>query len=341
MKKRILVIDNDKNYSNMLVGWLRDLDYEPTACASLEEAKERIAQEYYHVLMVDIRMKDDSDPDDFSGFQIIQNENYRSIPKIISTSHREAAFHEMWGDQVTNREDVYFISKSDDSQVRRGLLEQVFAKVEDDFDLRFRFNERTAVSFYHLTSHLFTQEPTERLPAYSVIFEALLRRIFHGNRQVTLNRIYCVEKDTLTMSAYCYGSGLVVQPTGYLVHFGRREVVSEGVKRNPRQVQYHPQSQPLLGNPSTLAETHGLAAVAYEFLNVELEGVQTLEQVIGETNHEQLRSLLSTLKETYFDNLHPRSAKKRPVKDLAIYYDELLTQTHGNNLLKRLEQNIG
>lgn len=84
-QRRILVIDNDQDYSTTLKRWFEIQQYQVLTAVSLNIAKQLLHTTSVHLIITDMRVTDDTDSKDISGL-IFAREFAPTIPKIILTS---------------------------------------------------------------------------------------------------------------------------------------------------------------------------------------------------------------------------------------------------------------
>ncbi|MCA9988333.1 MAG: hypothetical protein KDE59_28695 [Anaerolineales bacterium] len=332
MQKRILVIDNHAKDRESLGRWLTQLGYSPTLCGSIPEARELLARDYYHAVTIDMRMRDDSSPDDYSGFEIIQDPAYEHLPKIISTSYRESAFKDEWGSEITNRADIYYMGKLDPQENRRRTLQNVFRQIRDDFALRIHFSSRDVVSFRHLAAFQFNQRQADQIEVLATMLEALLRRLFRGHLQVTIDRLFCLDSETVTLSVYTYSDGPIITPVPNIVVIGRADVVRADVRGFPGELLQGAQQNTFLGLPSELEVIGELAAVSYRFSTHDPENVRTLSRFIQQHRRADVETVLTALCTDKLSRLHSRSFAQRDSQAVVDFYEARLAQLTDSDL---------
>src|SRR5437899_7739703 len=77
----ILIVDDDEHWCKELVGLLQKNGFDAEAACSVSQALERMSTTLYHILILDIRMKDDSDNKD--GIQLLRELEERGLNKAI------------------------------------------------------------------------------------------------------------------------------------------------------------------------------------------------------------------------------------------------------------------
>ena len=92
MKKKILFIENNDNFRISNAKLLRLKGYDVTEAPTLEAAEDLLKQFFFHMLICDLRMRDDDDKLDITGLELARDSSFRGIPKIILTAYAEKEF---------------------------------------------------------------------------------------------------------------------------------------------------------------------------------------------------------------------------------------------------------
>src|SRR5262245_15922281 len=87
MKKRILLVDNDFDFAETWAGVLKDGGYDAIIATSAEEADEILTRTWVHLMIIDVRLRDETDRKDTSGLIFAKKEEYRYVSKIILTKY--------------------------------------------------------------------------------------------------------------------------------------------------------------------------------------------------------------------------------------------------------------
>lgn len=82
MKRKILIIDDDKDLSMIVQDMLEDYGYQTTLAQSAEEAYEKMAADSYHLVLLDINLPQSS------GFEVCQELRKISTVPVIFASAR-------------------------------------------------------------------------------------------------------------------------------------------------------------------------------------------------------------------------------------------------------------
>jgi DNA-binding NtrC family response regulator len=86
LRKRILFIDNDRDFLNTRTEFLVLAGYHVTKAYSVAEAEQQLQTGLFHLAIVDLRLVDDDRPEDESGLEFARREELRALPKIILTN---------------------------------------------------------------------------------------------------------------------------------------------------------------------------------------------------------------------------------------------------------------
>jgi len=86
LRKKILLADNSEEYRRSLFGYLDLEEYDYEEAGTPELAFEMLASEEFDLALVDLRMRDDNDPNDMRGLEIAKRAASMEIPCIIVTA---------------------------------------------------------------------------------------------------------------------------------------------------------------------------------------------------------------------------------------------------------------
>lgn len=84
--KRILLADNLVEYRRSVIGFLTLEGYAVAEVGTPEEAQEKLELEDFDLVLADLRMRDDDDPNDMGGLEIAKFASQCGIPCIIVTA---------------------------------------------------------------------------------------------------------------------------------------------------------------------------------------------------------------------------------------------------------------
>lgn len=85
-RTKILLADNSAEYRRSVIGFLELVDYEVVESGTLEDAQGKMETEKFHLVLADLRMRDDNDPNDMYGLEIAKFASACGIPCIIVTA---------------------------------------------------------------------------------------------------------------------------------------------------------------------------------------------------------------------------------------------------------------
>ena len=87
MKHVILLADNDDDLRETYKELLENQGYEVVEASTPEDAQEKLRLSTIDLAIIDIRLRDDDDPRDESGFDLVLEETYPLLPTILLTGY--------------------------------------------------------------------------------------------------------------------------------------------------------------------------------------------------------------------------------------------------------------
>ncbi len=85
-KKRILLVDSSMEYRRSVRGFLELEGYLVEEAATQKEALDKLQTIQFDLMLVDVRLRDEDDPNDLSGLEIAKEASGLDIPTILVTS---------------------------------------------------------------------------------------------------------------------------------------------------------------------------------------------------------------------------------------------------------------
>lgn len=85
-KARILIVDNDPDYPKSLKAFFELEGFEVVVAGSLEEGLKALQEAAPDLVISDLRLVNDGDPEDISGFEILKAARERNLPRILTSS---------------------------------------------------------------------------------------------------------------------------------------------------------------------------------------------------------------------------------------------------------------
>ncbi|MCU0488835.1 MAG: phosphotransferase [Anaerolineales bacterium] len=188
-RKRILFVENQPDKIDALLWYLRDRGYIVEVIVSLPEARKALTRGWWPLAVIDVRLIDDLDDQDFSGLDLVTRQSDRSICKIILTSYpspqamRAALVH--YPDQLPPAVD--FISKLDPGET---VVQQIIDALEHRSGINWNL-EVNGLTVYQEMAAWLSANPAD--PAFQPGSAAdmelecadLLGKLLPGRRMVT------------------------------------------------------------------------------------------------------------------------------------------------------------
>lgn len=131
MKRKILIIDDDKDLSMIVQDMLEDYGYQTTLALSAEEAYEKMAADSYHLILLDINLPESS------GFEVCQELRKVSTVPIIFASARTSE-----NDKVTGLD-----MGADDYLAKPYSLKELLSRVNSLLRRTYGFSEEDSTYY--------------------------------------------------------------------------------------------------------------------------------------------------------------------------------------------------
>lgn len=290
MRKKLLVVDNDSDYLEACADFLKLAGYEVMSAASAEEAERIMTDSWVHLVVIDVRLRDNKDLRDISGISLAKKMPYRRIPKIMLTR---------WPDYDQVRKAlgpaleglppaVDFISKLEGETALLGAIEkalETYSRINEALDIR--FDEQSRLSFQQLADLINPGLERPQAASRADELEDLFRQAFQIEQLIRINHLYWQSDGRVALRVHAFTDG---QPqVSLFVVCGRESLIAEEAKRasnfaaNTAGLQ-----RTLLKNSETV--TH-FGLNVYTLAGADLENVSSLvelyrgghEKAIGKT----------------------------------------------------------
>jgi DNA-binding response OmpR family regulator len=264
----ILLAENDPDFCNILADFLTEAGYRVTTAGNPEQTIAKLQSDYFHLAILDMRLRDDLDNKDRTGLQIAKTVAL-ALPKLILT-------------KFPHHEDVVEVMKprpeglpaAVDYLDKKKRLPDILTAIEEAVAKHLQFNwelvidsEAPTLSVAHLVHALDVTVTPAGLDQRKEEIIDLLRHLFHEYAQVTLHHILLAATDCLHLAVHAHTeSGATAQ---FVLACGQVDAVKEMAARYeaalPRRVRQArlPQGE--------IAETVHFAAVAYQIVAPPLE----------------------------------------------------------------------
>jgi len=262
MNKKVLIIDNNRDFLETRGERLYAQGYQVYRATSLQQAEQILQQVWIHVLIVDIRMRDDNDDKDVSGLVLAKKDAYRSIPKVILTRYPTFEYvREALGPVVEGLPPaVAFIAKQEGPEVMLHAVEQAFDKhVRINWNLTINWEQ---LSLHHLVNLIEPALDSTRLLDRAAELEDLFRKLFYDKTQITIGRLFAKEPGQVILEVVAFAE--MGSEAQVVVSCGRRPRIKDEAARYE---QFAPKE---VGIGSTdkekLVETSHFAATIYTLI---------------------------------------------------------------------------
>lgn len=335
-RKRVLYADNSHDYLDARSEFLERKGYQVIKAYSPAEAEQILERENIHLAILDIRLVDDNDDSDISGFLLAKDERYKRVPKIIVTGYpafevvREASGLNIGGKPIA----LAYLAKEEGPEALIEAVNLAFEKVVGiNWKLRTVWDEMGLLSFPYLTRLLESSlDPALLAPRNSELSD-LFRKLFPTDEQISITRLYWLRDGCACLTLFALNEGSSRQA---IMIIGRWEAVNE----------QHRRAEQVLGKESTLfaksafAESLHYAGLAYAIPDSGGDPLQTGPTFFHEAGDKNGRIALENLFKQTLHSWHQLERSEISRADLgAIYRDRLgiLTQPES---IKEAQRNV-
>lgn len=292
MRKSLLFADNDPDFLDTRSEELERAGFEVLKASSVEQAEQILQDKYVHLLITDLRLRDDSDDRDTTGLTLAKKKAYHSIPKIILTRFPGYEHvREALGPALNALPPaVDFVAKQEGPKVLVQSVNDAFTKyVRINWNLTIRCGAQ--LSFFHLVDQITPEIDRVQLSDRADELEDLFRCLFYDSSQVTISRLLTWREKRVILVVFAFSKeGIESQ-----------YVVSCGYKQDIQAEEDHYQTFVPKGGGrgSTVrfksAETPHFAATAYLLTDGVLGETTTLTQFYRDSPAEMVMQALSQL----------------------------------------------
>lgn len=304
--KLVLLADNKDDFRNTRAEFLERAGFRVLQARSVSEATSILQSAWLHVAVLDIRLRNDDDPDDTSGLELAKTPSYRHIPKVILTAFPSYEYvRTVLGPSLDGLPSaVNFISKAEDPQAMIDAVQEAFLEyLGINWDLVVHWGERCLWTFANLAALLTPDADAIRLADQANELEDLLRRLFFKSDQITLDRVFWRTDGRLAFSILAYAQGIPDKQA--VVTCGRIDLVS----RERENLVKLGLSAPSAGNPHLVnyAETLRFGANCYELVGSNLETIKTFDEFFSQGTTREVNASLDRLVQTCLQPWHRQS----------------------------------
>ncbi|MAU01140.1 MAG: hypothetical protein CL608_28690 [Anaerolineaceae bacterium] len=229
-KQSLLLVDNVQSYLDVQAQSLIEEGYRVFKAESIDRANQLLQEKRVHLVISDIRMEDETHPEDVSGLLWAQNKKYRSIPKIILTAYPKDHISEALKLILDERANIVdFVTKPDGPEVLHRAISKAFSeKIKINWELIIRWNPTYSPN--HLISLIQPSTDPFLFEERAKEIEDLIRQLFYNFKQVTLGRILSTLPGHVILEVFAYNA--LDKETQYVISIGRRSLVVNERKRS-------------------------------------------------------------------------------------------------------------
>lgn len=282
--KRILFVDNEPLKIGAIVRTVGSLGYDVAVIDDLDEAREALTGQWWHLAVVDIRLVDEQNDKDFSGLDLVTQETDPVIPKLILTAYPsvEAAVEALKHYPGQLPPAVDFVAKLDplDRIVDR-IVTAVEGRARINWDLEVDF--QAPLTFLGMADWLHRNPPPGGLPPQAVTDSAgeladLWGRLFPDQNRVTIFPSPQGRSDALVCRAKPYTDvdGSLVGARTIVVKSGWRDEIAQ------EDQSFETFVLPYAGAATTqklvFAETLHFGAIVYSLVGERLEETESFAE---------------------------------------------------------------
>lgn len=314
----ILFIDNDPDFLQTRAEFLQRAGYQVVEAVSVEQARQLLEEGFFHLMIVDIHMVDDTDEHDRSGLALAKDPAYLSVPKIILTIDEsfETAREALRPGPDGLPAAVHYLGKKEGPQAMIEAVQEALTEHRRfNPHLQVQWDPQEPLSFAHLASLLQPDLPQSLLFHRIAELEELFHRLFLDSKQARVYRLLW-HRDRRFCLAVLLRSFQDTIASRILV-CGERGCLA-------REVQW---MRGLLTSEHGLrlvetAETMRLGAAAYAIHEAEPERLQTLQDLFHSRNDRLLKASLDSLLKEVLPAWHRCGQKVEEDWDLMALYRE-------------------
>jgi DNA-binding response OmpR family regulator len=293
MHKPILFADNDPDFLNSWAENLEAAGYSVIKAGSPEEAVALMKQKYVHLAIIDLRLRNDKDPNDRSGYEVLQNEDLEPIKKIVLTGHATLEDARTALKPRSNKEPlaVDLIGKEDGiKKVISTVDDAMNTRIDVDWNLKLSYDSGSFLSLPGLAMMLERNLPIEALTERVGETEALFRKVFKNHGQVQFSRLLWQRQGICALHVLTRSEG---GETSLVLTYSLRSVRCGTPRMEPNALTNLP------GVGSTVVKKSGSTlhyhAETAELAGADMDSLQNFPKYFRENSDRQLLGVLEKL----------------------------------------------
>jgi CheY-like chemotaxis protein len=322
--KRILVVDNDDDVIRSVPFNLRMAGYTVLTATTIAEALDKIASEIFHLAIVDIRLIDEREEDDQSGFNVAKHlPPY--VPCVIYTAYESNKnLKEAW----TKIGAKASIDKRDPRAAEQ-LIDTVDHLFTTEVKLNFELDIPDSFDLAELAAHIQVPADANRLVPSAEDVRRILQTLFYSASTVQVEYLLPPEaaptrsqSGAVLVSARPRLQGVWAEPV--VIKFGACEDIAD-------EVAGYTQIEPFLGGQRRAdmrgnAYSRRIGGLVYSFIDADDAGdIRVFDDLYMKEPAERIGSLLNKFFRHTFSRLYDDAA--RELLDLSVTYPQAIGLT--------------
>jgi DNA-binding response OmpR family regulator len=319
MPGTILHIENNPSFQDTYAELLEIEGYRVLKAPSLSAAYQLLNDHIVHLALVDLRMRDDNDPDDESGLEFVRDPQYEALPKIVLTaypSHHTTRLAMLKNEKGLQSAVDYLDKRYVANELLPALTKAFAESVRIDWNLSIHWRLR-GDSFLQLAALIAEGKTPARGALLAEALEDLLRKLFYTSEQITIGDALLQGQGYVMLEVLAHseaGSG----ETYSLVACGQKEALARQIDRHQR---FAPDDA-LVG--ATLlkeqVQTLYLAAATYELSGSEFGQAVTFQDFYAAHTAGEVDAMLAEFYQSLVVRWHQNGRELIPGEELAAAY---------------------
>jgi len=314
-KGTILILDDEPQYRETLSELLQGEGFQILDAGTLEEAEQILANNWIHMLVVDLSMTGEAENRD--GMNIVNNPIYSAIPKAILTGHgyNPTLIRDTLKDDLV----VDFIDKQETDAEQR-LVTAFSENVHLNWNLEIFWDSPELKSLVTLASFVVPLQEKNYLPQRIDELADLLRQLFSEEHKITIARLLAYNAEVVWIEVFA-------QNTNQANRQGNRCIVSCGKKDRIHDQTRQYQECVWQGNATGSikigkeVETLRYAAVSYDCVGVDsMARLMPLRHFYSRHPTQEVIGIIDSFFQSTLASWHGENNTIQDVKDLHDLY---------------------
>jgi DNA-binding response OmpR family regulator len=207
--KTILIVDNDQDFLDTFAENLSIRGFDAFKAKTMEKARQIMRTDFIQMVVVDIRIEDDDDEKDTWGIKLIQEAEFKSIPKIVLTNF---PFIETVKEALKPTSAGYIpaIDYIDKIHGMRSNLDEICRLFDQHVchsqDILFNWEISSMLSFPGLAGQLNKNLSVEKLSSHIHELIYLFQTLFAGSLEVNITRTPWFQPGKIALSIHAIQS---------------------------------------------------------------------------------------------------------------------------------------